>query len=345
VLEAGAAAAADDVQPAAGGKVPQHLGHLGRSLVVAAEGVRQAGVGVAGDEDRREARQLLDVRAHLFRAESAVDADGEERRVRDRVPARLHGLAAERASGGVGDRQRGDDRQGDAAVVEVLLDGEERRLEVQRVEGGFGQEDVHAAVDQAAGLLVVRVDQLVERNPAEAGVVHVGRERRRAVGRSHRAGHEARLAGSGEVVGRLAADLCGRFVDLVHVRLQVVVGERDRLRVEGVGLDDVRAGLEVLAMHVVEHGGVGDRQHVARALEIARMVREALAAERCLVQPVGLDLRAHRAVEDEDAAGEEVAKLCTAVRLCHRKSPGKTKSPAISAGPLGKQKRVECRRL
>ena len=47
-------------------------------------------------------------------------------------------------------------------LVEVLLDGEERRLQVERVERRLRQEDVGAAVDQAAHLFVVRVDELVE---------------------------------------------------------------------------------------------------------------------------------------------------------------------------------------
>ena len=112
--------------------------------------------------------QLLDVRPHLRRAERAVDADGEERRVRDRVPARLDRLPGQRAAGGVGDRDRGHHRQADAGVGEELLDGEERGLQVQRVERRLRQQDVDAAVDQAARLLVVGVDELVERHAAKA---------------------------------------------------------------------------------------------------------------------------------------------------------------------------------
>ena len=42
-----------------------------------------------------------------------------------------------------------------AALVEGLLDGEDRRLGVQRVEDGLDQDEVGAAVDQAADLLGV----------------------------------------------------------------------------------------------------------------------------------------------------------------------------------------------
>ena len=51
---------------------------------------------------------------------------------------------------------------------------------------------------------------------------------------------------------------------------------------------------------------VGPRQHeqVVVALQIARMVREALAAEIGLSELVALDHRPHRAVENQKAFGE-----------------------------------------
>ena len=61
---------------------------------------------------------------------------------------------------------------------------------------------------------------------------------------------------------------------------------------------------------------VGPRQHehVAVALEVARMVREAVAAEVGLRQLVALDHRPHRAVEDQDAFGEQA--LAAWMRRC-----------------------------
>ena len=47
--------------------------------------------------------------------------------------------------------------------------------------------------------------------------------------------------------------------------------------------------------------GPGQHQQIVVALELARMVGEALAAEVGLAELVRLDLRAHRAVEHEDA--------------------------------------------
>ena len=85
--------------------------------------------------------------------------------------------------------------------------GKARRLGVQRVEHRLDQDDVGAALDQPAHLLRVGLAQLVEVDVAEAGIVDVGRDRRRAVGRPDGAGDEARLVRRlrGPRVGRARA--------------------------------------------------------------------------------------------------------------------------------------------
>ncbi len=81
-------------------------------------------------------------------------------------------------------------------------------------------------------------------------------------------------------------------------------------------------------MDLLEHLRPGQREDVAGAFEVARVAGEARAAERGLVEAVGLDLGAHRAVEDEDALLEEAFQFCAAVRLCHLGvSPEKQKAP------------------
>ena len=75
----------------------------------------------------------------------------------DRDAERVERLARQRAAAAVGDRHRDHHRQAHAALGEHLLDGDERGLGVQRVEDGLDQQQVGAAVDQAAHLLVVRV--------------------------------------------------------------------------------------------------------------------------------------------------------------------------------------------
>ena len=59
------------------------------------------------------------------------------------------------------------------------------------------------------------------------------------------------------------------------------------------------------------------RQHqqVVVALQVVRVVGEALAAIVGLVEPVALDHRAHGAVEDQDALLEQGGELVGAVGL------------------------------
>ena len=58
-------------------------------------------------------------------------------------------------------------------------------------------------------------------------------------------------------------------------------------------------------MDVPDAVGLGEAQEVVVAAQVAGVVAEARAAEVRLAEPVGLEQRAHRPVEDEDPAGEE----------------------------------------
>ena len=172
----GSAAAAGDVDPAVLGELAEDGGHGVGRLVVPAELIRQPGVRVAADRNRSDAGELVDPGTHFLRAERAVHADGQQGDVGDRIPEGLDGLPRERSAGSIGDGDRGDDREADAALVEEALDGEERRLEVERVEGRLGHQDVDAAVDQAACGFVVGLREIVEIDRAESRAVDVGRE-------------------------------------------------------------------------------------------------------------------------------------------------------------------------
>ena len=159
VLRGRAAARAGDVeQPVLGELAQQRRRHV-RRLVVAAERVRQAGVRVARREAGRDAREIGDVRPHLLRAERAVDADDQRLGVLDRRPERLDRLPGQRAAGEVDDRDADPERQ----LRRDLARGDDRGLAVERVEDRLDQQQVDAAVGEAADLLGVRLDDLRRR--------------------------------------------------------------------------------------------------------------------------------------------------------------------------------------
>jgi hypothetical protein len=276
-------------------------------LVVLAEGVGQAGVRVARDAAGRDAGELGDVGAHLDGAERAVDADRERIRVGDRAPEGVDRLARERARGGVGDRDGDHDGQAEATRLEDLVDRDEGGLRVQRVEDRLDEQEVDVAVDEGLDLLAIGGAELVEGDAAGGRIVDVGGDRERLRRRAEGAGDEARLRRilRGPGVGGFPRDPGRGEVQLADGRLEAVIGLGDGVRAEGVRLGDVRAGLEIEVVDLADHVGAVQAEELVVALQVAGVVLEELTPEIGLGQPVALDHRAHRPVEDEDPLGEQ----------------------------------------
>jgi hypothetical protein len=319
VIRRRAAAAADDVDEPAGGEFTKVPAGVARPLVVLAEGVGQAGVRIAADMAAGDSRQLGEVGTHVARAQRAVDAHAERPGVGDRHPERIDGLPRERPAAAIGDRRRDHQRQADTLLLEHLFDGDDAGFRVQRVDDGFEEQQIAAAVDQPARLILVGLAQLVEGHRPERRIVDIGGDRQDPVGRPHRSGGEARAIrrARGPFLARRLRQPGTLEVQLVDQPLEAVVGLRDRRAAEGVGLDDVAAGLEILAMDRGDDVGTREHQQIVVASQLAGMRRQPLAAEVGLGQLVTLDHRAHGAVEDENPRREQRVELCACVRL-HR---------------------------
>ena len=138
----------------------------------------------------------------------------------------LGGLAGEVASAEVNGGEGCHDGEADAGLLEDAFDGVEGGLGVEGVEGGLDEEDVGAAVEQAAGGFGVGGDELVEGDVAVAGVVDVGGDGEGLVGGAEASGDEAGLVGVdlGVVVGDLSRQ-SSRPRGLSRTR-----GPRDRTR-------------------------------------------------------------------------------------------------------------------
>ena len=98
--------------------------------------------------------------------------------------------------------------------------------------------------------------------------------------------------------GIFAAAVLARIVDE-----ELALG--DAGGAEGVGLDDVGAGLEKAAMDVADHLRLGEREEVAVVEQVLGRVLEALAADVGFRHAVGADGGAHGAVDDGDAVFED----------------------------------------
>ena len=249
----GAAAAADDIHQARIGKLAKQFGHVVRALVVIAKLVRQAGIRIGADEGIGDAAEFLDMRAHFGGAERAVEADGHRIGVLHGIPERRRGLARQQTAGAVGNGAGNHHRHIDAPRVADLGDGVDRGFGVERVEDGFDQQQIGAAVEQATNLFGVGRAQLVEGDGAEAGVADIRRNRRGAVGGPKRAGHEARNAVLGlRIARRFARQPRAREIKLIGNVFHAVIGLRDRGRGKCIGRDNVGAGLEVGIVDVAD---------------------------------------------------------------------------------------------
>ncbi len=98
---------------------------------------------------------------------------------------------------------------------------------------------------------------MVECYGSVSWVVDVGGHGGGLVGGAYRSCGESGVVGGGVLEGHFLGASCGGKVDVVYVGLHLVVGLGYGGGVEGVGLDDVGAGFEVLLVDVAYYVGSG----------------------------------------------------------------------------------------
>ena len=108
----------------------------------------------------------------------------------------------------------------------------------------------------------------------------------------------------------LARDARGGDVDLVRQVREPIVFLRNRRCPEGIRLDDVGAGQQVLIVDVTHKIGSRQHQQIVVAAQVDRMIGETLSAKLSLGQPEALDHRPHRAVEQQNAPRQQFAQSC-----------------------------------
>ncbi len=166
-------------------------------------------------------RQLLQVRSHLSGAQRAVDTYAQNVSLGYGQPEGLHGLSGECPAALIHNGDRDHDRHPTRLFIKVPLDSKQCRLQVQGVEYGLYQQEVHAAFYQTLHLRVISVGQLLEGLRAKSGIIHVGRERQGDICWTYGTRHEPRLPGGLKrvVICRTPCHGSSRDIQLVHVVL------------------------------------------------------------------------------------------------------------------------------
>ena len=307
-LRRGAAAAADDVHPAVGRERADRLREVDRVRLEAAETVRHAGVGIAADVAAGAFVDDLDKGPDLRRSERAVEPHAEHREMLNRGEKGFQRLPRERAAP-LEDRAGDHHRHFDRPLVEDLADREQAGLHIERVERRLRQQQVDAAVEQSANLLGVRGDHLIEIDGAMPRLIRI--EGKLHLCRPNRPGDEPRLVGGllGELHRRPLGQLRPGAVDLPHTLPQPELLQRDGVGVEGVGLDDVRSGFEVLPVDRLDNVGPRQAEDIGGVLEVDPVVAKPFAPVVRLGRLEAVNERPHRPIQQQDATGDEVVKL------------------------------------
>ncbi len=167
-----------------------------------------------------------------------------------------------------------------------MLDGEDAGLNIASVLAGFQEKEVCAAFDEAACLLAIIILKLFKINAAGDADGFCGG--------THGTGHEPRLCGGGELVSRLARQFSGNAADFAGASAEAVFRENDRSAAEGVGFDDVRAGLEIFPVDREHNLGLADDEILVATFELR--AAEIRCSEIRLLQH-----GAHRAIQNQDA--------------------------------------------
>ena len=211
---------------------------------------------------------------HLRRADGAVDAEHADAHARDGGIRGVDVGIEDLHFGKLVDRHLRDDRQALALLFERAVGADDRSLEFQEVLLGFEQQHIRPAVDQALHLHPVVVHHHVERGLLQ---IRLG-ARQHVVGRADGPGDEQ---GASVVfrqalvmLDRLARQAAAFDVQMMSDGFQMAAHQRQPVGngvhvggvdlrpveileaqggcAEGVGLDNVRARLQVLEMDVLQ---------------------------------------------------------------------------------------------
>jgi hypothetical protein len=157
-------------------------------------------------------------------------------------------------------------------------------------------------------LLVIGFLHLVESDTAVAGVVDLRADRSLLRGGTDRACNEAGPVG--RTIGELVAGEPSHFHGLgIHLADQLVrqlkLFHADRTRTERVRLNDVGPCGQIASMYVGHGIRMRQAENIGEIFKVFMVAGESIAADGSFIQSETLDLRAHSAIQQQDALGEK----------------------------------------
>ena len=227
----------------------------------------------------------------------------------DRMPESGGSLARQGATGTIGDRPGYKNRHPQAALFENRLDRKNRRLGIQGIEYRFHHQAVDTAFEQSMRRNSIGVGELFEGDIAQARVIDIRRHRRGAIGWAKDAGDKSLPAAlPGDFIRCLPGDARRGQVEIGNSLFKAIVRLRRETGVEGIGLDNIRAGLEIGLVDFPDDMRPGQAQQVIVAGQRLVVAFELPPAEVSLGQTVVLDHRAHRTIEQQDSLAQRFFK-------------------------------------
>ena len=172
---------------------------------------------------------------------------------------------------------------------------------IQRVEDCFHQDAIYPAFHEGGYLFAIGALKGIERDGTCCRVLGILTHREHLARRTDRADHETGFAGGlfRHPVGFLTGEAGRSKVHLAHGSFRVILRLGDALCAEGVGLNNISPGLQILAVYLPDNIGAGECQQVIVALEQRRGFTPPLPTEIILRELLGLDHRAHGSVQDQ----------------------------------------------
>ena len=259
-----------------------HLGghHFG-SLVVLSQTVRKSGIWVGTDVIRSTRSQLTQERFQLLGSERTVQTYGENRCMLNRCQECFQRLTGQGTATGIGNSNGQHQRYFSTSLLHSFARRIDSRLGIQRIENGFNQNSIHPTFEQSIHLLLIGLNQFIERYGTISRVVYIRTHRTGFVGRANGTCYKTRFFRilACILIGQFAGQLSGGQVYFATIVFHPIIGHRNALCIERIGFDNIGSGLQIFTMNVLDYMRSGKAQQIVVSLHLSRHIRKASATE------------------------------------------------------------------